>query len=534
MTLRNADFDVAIVGYGPIGQLLSGLLGAQGFRVGVFERWPEIYALPRACVVDHEVMRILQADGIADAFEKVAVNTQGEYLWTNAEGRVLLSLKRPSEGVSGWGSHYMMYQPDLEHLLEQKSGLLHTVTIERGWTATAVQQDAAGVSLEVERGEVVDGQWQSRGEQRRIRARFLVGADGANSFVREATGLGWIDLGFRADWIVIDFRPHDPDAPLDIPLTGQICDPARPVSLFRRLGRYHVRWEMMLLPGESAADITRTERIWQLLSRWVKPEDGVIVRRAVYTFKSGIAREWRRGRIAIAGDAAHLMPPFLGQGMCSGMRDAMSLCWRLAALLRGEVSDQVLESYAPERRRHVEGVIARSVALGKIVCITDPAAAAARDAQFLSGNMPALPEFPSLQEGLLQRENGRAVVPAGQLCVQATVRVGEVTGRFDDVVGRGWFVLSIVAGAEHVLSDRQRSYLECIGARCAWITQDTAAIVDVNGRYQEFFRALGVAALVVRPDFYIFGAAKSLDALSALIDELMRQMPLETRVATSV
>jgi 2-polyprenyl-6-methoxyphenol hydroxylase-like FAD-dependent oxidoreductase len=521
----NYDCDVAIVGFGPIGQLLSGLLGAAGVRVEVFERWPDVYALPRACAVDDEGMRILQADGIAEEFERVAVNIEGDYVWTNAKGEVLLSFERPALGVCGWGSRYMMYQPDLEHLMEDKARSFQNVKVQRGWAAFALDEQAEGVTLGVERGASdTNGTARPEHERRQVRARYVVGADGANSFVRQAAGLRWIDLGFRADWLVIDFRPNDPDAPLDMPVTGQMCDPARPTSLFRRLGRYHVRWEMMLLPGETSEEMTRVERIWELLSRWVTPNDGEIVRRAVYTFRSGVAEHWRRGCILLAGDAAHLMPPFLGQGMCSGMRDATALAWRLLALLQGKLSSTVLDSYESERRQHVEGLIARAVALGKVVCMTDPQKAAERDAQFLSGKSPPLPEFPRLSVGLLFRGDRNVSPPSGELCLQGRVRVAGRLGRFDDIVGRGWVILS-VDRLEPMLPDQHQQFLRRIDARCVCVGSTPGSeVFDVDGSYQKYFGALGVQAVVVRPEFYIFGAAATLTHLPTVIDDLMTQL----------
>jgi 2-polyprenyl-6-methoxyphenol hydroxylase-like FAD-dependent oxidoreductase len=515
-------YDVIIVGYGPVGQLLSGLLGAAGLRVGVFERRHELYGLSRACVVDDEVMRILQADGVAEEFETAAVNTRGEYVWTNARGQVLLSLKRPAQGISGWGARYMMYQPDLERLLDRRSRSFSNVCVCAGWAAVGLDANNDEVTLKLER--VASDPSDHRGTHKTVSARYLVGADGANSFVRQAVQLKWVDLGFRADWIVIDFRPFDPNLSIDMPMTGQICDPARPTSLFRRLGPRHVRWEMMLLPGETAEQMTRIERVWELLSRWVTREHGVIERRAVYTFASGVAEQWQYGRVLLAGDAAHLMPPFLGQGMCSGMRDAVALAWRLATLRRSEqLAASLLRSYGSERRAHVEGVIARSVALGQIVCITDPEQAAERDRQFLQGEPPQLPAFPKLTMGLLNRIGATVVSPAGELCIQARVVIGDQTGRFDDLVGRGWFVLTI--DFEPSLSHAQQEFLLTIGARCVSIVSgpNSGGVFDVDGDYRRFFSDLNASVLVVRPDFYLFGAC-SPEYLPALIDDLMAQV----------
>jgi 3-(3-hydroxy-phenyl)propionate hydroxylase len=528
------DYDVAIAGFGPVGQLLAGLLGLQGLQVGVFERWQSPYALPRACVVDDEVMRMFQAVGVAEAFERIAVKTDRDYVWTNAAGKVLLSIKRAVEGISGWGARYMFFQPELEQLLEQRVQALPTVHIRRGYSAIGLSQDTSGVELEVEPGSLAgNGKWLATGVRRRVHARYLVGADGANSAVRIAAGIDWVDLGFRANWLVIDFRPNDPDMTIDMPMAGQLCDPQRPVTMMRRIGRMHARWEMMLLPGESPKDITRPERIWELLSRWVRPQDGEVIRRAVYTFRSGVAEQWRCGRVLLAGDAAHLMPPFLGQGMCSGFRDGMALAWRLSAVLKSELPDSVLDSYTPERREHVEGVIALSVALGKVVCVTDPAAAAARDAAMLSGAAPPLPVFPRLRSGLLHRDaSGEVVPPAGTLALQALVSVNGLVQRFDDAVGRGWVVLSCNADPDAALTAEQRAFLDAIGAlRChVGAPGSTAPVLDAESRYHDYLLSLGAVAIVVRPDNYLFGVAQSWLELPILIAELITQCNMNTKV----
>jgi 2-polyprenyl-6-methoxyphenol hydroxylase-like FAD-dependent oxidoreductase len=526
------DYDVAIAGFGPVGQLLAGLFGLQGLQVGVFERWQSPYALPRACVIDDEVMRMLQAVGVAEAFERVAVKIDRDYVWTNAAGQVLLSIKHAVEGISGWGARHMFFQPELEQLLEQRVQALPTVHIQRGCSAIGLSQDTSGVELEVEPGALVgDGKWHVSGGRRKVRARFLVGADGANSVVRYAAGIDWLDLGFRADWLVIDFRPNDPDMTIDMPMAGQLCDPQRPVTMMRHIGRKHARWEMMLLPGENAADITRPERIWELLSRWVRPQDGEVIRRAVYTFRSGVAAQWRCGRVLLAGDAAHLMPPFLGQGLCSGFRDAMALAWRLSAVLKSKLPDSVLDSYTLERREHVEGVIALSVALGKVVCVTDPAAAAARDAAILSGAAPPLPVFPRLRSGLLHRDaSGEVVPPAGTLALQALVSVNGLVQRFDDAVGRGWVVLSCNADPDAALTAEQRAFLDAIGAlRChVGAPGSTATVLDVESRYHDYLLSLGALAIVVRPDNYLYGVARTWAELLSVIDELLVQCNMRT------
>ena len=526
--MTSNDFDVAIVGYGPVGQGLAAMLGQAGWRVGVFERWPELYPLPRACVVDHEIMRVLQSVGVAEPFSQLVVPTSGEYVWLNAQGKTLYHFKYARDGISGWPARNLMYQPDLEAVLDRRVRELPNIEVNQGWEAVACTDRPDGIDLVVAPCTVNAAGAVERGEQtRRVTARWLIGADGANSFVRRTTGMTWTDLGFRADWLVVDFRPHHPERELDMPEAGQICDPARPVTLMRHMGRKHVRWEMMLLPGETAEEITRPEKVWSMIDRWVGPDDGVIDRAAVYTFLSGVAETWARGHAILAGDAAHLMPPFLGQGLCSGMRDALAVFWRLDLILHGRAPAALLQSYEEERKVHVTTVIERAVALGKVVCITDPVEAAKRDEAIAAGTAPPIPAFPGLTTGVLHREaDGSVAAPVGQLSLQARVSTDGATGRLDDRLGGGWRILSIDEPVGPHLSAEQRAFADAIGARFVTLTRD-GAVSDVDGAYRAWMDELGATALVVRPDFYLFAAARSATQVPALLDDLKRQVHFE-------
>ncbi|CAN5693005.1 bifunctional 3-(3-hydroxy-phenyl)propionate/3-hydroxycinnamic acid hydroxylase [soil metagenome] len=516
----SCDFDVAIVGYGPVGQCMAAMLGMAGYEVAVFERWPALYPLPRACVIDHEVMRILQGVGVADEFSDYVVPTDGEYVWLNAKGETLYHFKYPKDGISGWPARNLMYQPDLEAVLDRRVKTLRNVELNMGWQADEYIDHGTHAELSLTAGEKnAAGQWVDSNRTRRITARYVIGADGANSFVREASGLSMTDLGFRADWLVVDFRPSDPSKHLDMPQAGQICDPARPITLMRHMGRKHVRWEMMLLPGETAADITQPAKVWSMIDRWVGPEDGVIDRAAVYTFKSAVADAWVSGRAVLAGDAAHLMPPFLGQGLCSGMRDVASLYWRLDLLLRGRAEPKLLQGYEVERKQHVSAVIERAVALGKVVCITDVDEAARRDAAILASKAPPIPEFPKLEVGLLHRdEKGQLGAAAGLLGMQAAVNIDGRLSRLDSVMGNGWCVLSLDQAFLDVLRPDQKQYLDQIGAHFF--------VVAGHPEYIDYLATLQASAVVVRPDFYLFGMAGSGAPLPDVIDDLMDQMPI--------
>jgi len=510
------DFDVVILGYGPVGHVMAALLGQAGWRVGVFERQLGLYPLPRIGHLDHEVMRIVQAVGVASEFERDACVCK-TYDWVNAAGQVLIHFDWSKPEITGWSPHYLFYQPDLDRLLAASVERHPNVQVFRGWECKSITQDGDRVTLDCQARD---------GGARTCTARYLIGADGANSYTRRTTGIPWTDLGFHADWLVVDYRPHDPDAAINMPEAGQICDPARPTSLFRRIGHKHCRWEFMLLPGETREDMERPERIWKLLSPWVQPGDGVLVRQAVYTFRSGLAETWRDRRVLLIGDAAHLMPPFLGQGMGSGFRDALNLAWKLGLVLQGRAPDALLDTYTEERKPHVAAIIEQAVELGKVVCVSDHAQALARDAALLSGDVPPPPPFPTLSGRLFAAPAGAGSV-IGTVGPQGRVRHGAREGLFDDVVGRGWSVLTFDGNQAQRVSMHHQDLVDRLGLTITLLTDPQAGegVVDLDGTYRGFFGLHGITALVVRPDAYVHGSAAALDE----VDHLLGSLAVATR-----
>jgi FAD binding domain len=351
----------------------------------------------------------------------------------------------------------------------------------------------------------------------------VVGADGANSLVRQAAGIAFDDQGFAERWLVVDLRPDDMEALSWLPSPCQWCDPVRP-HMHSRNGRRHRRFEFMLLPGECAEDFADEERIWELLAPWFTPTDGMLVRRAVYEFRGRLASTMRSGRVLLAGDAAHTMPPFMGQGLCSGVRDAANLAWRLDLVLRGLCDDRLLDTYSTERRAHNEWIVNLSTEMGRVSCTLDPDAAAERDTALRAADAPPPPGLPPLAAGMVAPDRPLA----GFRAVQGLVRLGDHEGRFDDVVGKG-FVLLARQAPEVPLSVADA--LDAIGAKVVALDE----LEDLDGRLTAWLDEHCVAAVLVRPDAYVFGAVQALEDVPALVDDLRFHLSItDSRITSHV
>lgn len=505
--------DVAVVGYGPGAQCLVALLARRGHRVIAVERYPHLYNLPRAGHIDHEALRIVQNLGGADALWRTLWEVRDEYVWLNAAGeRIMVQpAHAPSDSPSGWYSDFTMWQPDLERALDA-AAVAAGADVRLGWRAVGLVEREDCVELVANRVELdEDGGLVPTEDYRRIAASYLVGADGAGSFVRTTRGIPREDLGFNERWLDVDMRTL---LPVNFePNIVQICDPARPRMLMP-LGRAHRRFEWMLLPGERNADFERPEVAYRLLAEFgVTPETHEIARQVVYAFQARLAATWRSSRVLLSGDAAHTMPPFAGQGLLSSLRDSNNLAWKLDLVLRGAAADSLLDTYESERRLHVRRWTEMSMAEGAVSCELDPRRAAERDARLLAGQGP--PEF-------RQPDPGPGVFAdaplAGTLGLQGRVRLGGAEGRFDDVVGGLRF--SVVTWGSSGLEGDER--LQALGAAVVDVSEG-----DVEGAYRAYFDRHGVTAVINRPDFYVFGAASAFAELPRLVDELFNRLEID-------
>ncbi|MHC6225537.1 bifunctional 3-(3-hydroxy-phenyl)propionate/3-hydroxycinnamic acid hydroxylase MhpA [Pseudomonas sp. X10] len=523
---ENKIHDVAIVGYGPVGQTLAILLGRMGYNVAVYERWQSLYPLPRAVFHDHEIRRVFRMMGLEQELQKIS-QPSACYQWFNADWKVLVEIDWSAESISDGPFGYLFNQPGLEAILDRTAKAIGNVQIHQGWEVLELSQDARGCELRMRRTQR-EGQPQP-GEECQVRARYVIGADGANSLIRQQCGIDWQDLGFQEDWLVVDLQPK-PGVELDVPDIGQWCNPARPTTMVPG-GPGYRRWEFMRLPHETMEDLQNPDKVWELLSPWVTPDTATLVRHAVYQFRSRIAETWRHGRVLLAGDAAHLMPPFMGQGMCSGIRDAWNLSWRLDLVFKGLCSERLLDSYTLERKPQIRAVIDASVEMGKVVCVADPQKAAERDAAFLAGEVPPLPPFPGLTGGAVHKEprTGAVCAPAGCLGVHGEIEHDGRRQRYDDIFGRGFHLLSIGDDPLTGLDAAHKAVLEHLQVQAVRLSLDGApgTCRDLSGKYHRFFDDAGLQAVLVRPDFYIYGGVSDLGELPQLLDALRRDLDIQ-------
>jgi 3-(3-hydroxy-phenyl)propionate hydroxylase len=502
--------DVIISGLGPTGATLAALLGQRGIKVLVVDKMPGLYPLPRAIGLDQEAMRTLQELGItSDMDHLIAPYRPTEYRGMDGELIKRLDTAPPPYPL-GWAPNYVFNQPGVEQVLRRRIEKLPSVEVQ-------LQAEIVNSGQERDRAWV-DVRKQGSKVEERYEASYLIACDGGASPIRTRLNIELEDLGFDEPWLVVDAIVPD-EKLLELPQTQvQYCEASRPCTFVVGPGN-HRRWEIMLNPGDSLSADYPEEELWPLLRRWIQPGEAQIWRSAAYRFHSLVAKQWRRGRILLAGDAAHMTPPFMAQGMCQGMRDAKNLAWKLDRVLRDESGDDLLNTYATERRPHVLKTTATAIGLGRVICERDPAKAIERDERLRAENSGAIVTayrqsmIPGLEAGMCEF----STAGAGSLAFQPTVVCGPFRGPLDELAGHR-FVL-IASGALSV--DDERAYMDALapiqgvlihlvpeGCTRYWM-EGTARAYEVDALFQPWLEALGQCCAVVRPDHYVFGTAKT-------------------------
>lgn len=503
-------YDVAIVGFGPSGAVAAGLLGAQGIRTYVCDKLHDVYDKPRAIALDHEIIRLFQQMGVA---KKIKPYTEPftDSVYYGVDGQIIkrMSTVAPPYPL-GHTPSIVFTQPPAERILRAHAQSFPSVTVALGRTLTQVTQDDQRVTL------TLGGE---DGKSSTVQARYLIACDGASSTVRGQIGMALEDLDFDEPWLVVDVLVNERGL-AKLPQTSvQYCNPERP-STFLICPGNHRRWEISINPGEDPKEVATPEGTWKLLAPWLTPADATLWRQASYRFHALVAGQWRQGRVFVAGDAAHQQPPFLGQGMCQGLRDVANLSWKLGAVLQAGAPERLLDTYGAERKGHVTELTTRIKGIGRIICERDPVRARARDARLLAecgGVVQPTPRQevqPALQQGLLAAQ---AHAARGTIFPQPWLQMPDGTAqRMDDVLGSGWrLVLGHTADAE--LQQLARS-LARPGLRVAQL--GTPGLTETEGVLQRWFERHGCAAALVRPDHYVYGVASDARALAAQLAAL--------------
>ncbi len=351
------DYDVIIIGLGPTGGVLANLLMKNRISTMILEKEENLYNLPRAVHFDDEVMRVFETIGIVSNFEKKVIINKGTRFY-NEDNQLLLDWPRPKKITeNGWYPSYRFHQPDLEKNLRRK--LYNNQFVKIRQSSNVIDIESFKNYAQVKFKDTQTKKIKS------LTSKYVVGCDGGNSFVRGLISPIMDDLGFEQKWIVIDVLLKNRNISLP-DRTIQYCSSSRPATYCRNVGRRR-RWEIALKNKEDEKKFNEDFYLWKYLKKWISREDAELERKAIYTFKSKIAQKWRKDRIFLAGDAAHLSPPFMGQGMCAGIRDVSNLSWKLTYCCRRGNDEKLLNSYQSERYSNVKEYIKTTMKMGKLL-----------------------------------------------------------------------------------------------------------------------------------------------------------------------
>jgi len=522
--VKTNTYDVVIVGYGPVGALLANMLGQDGVSVFAIDRMGDIYDKPRAINIDHEVMRALQAVGLADEIEPKTISHPGTD-FIGIDNRLIKLFEPPQKPYPlHWSPNLMFIQPEFEPVLRKGAERFANVSASLNTPFVDLKQDADGVDVTIERDS----------QRSTVRAKYVIGCDGGASPVRKLLGVKQESLDFDEWWTVIDAWQTKPTA---LPRrTTQYCQPNGPATYV--VGPKTLRrWEIKIMPGETPEDFANTAYVLKRLSAYVDPDAVDLWRVATYRFHALVAHDWQVGRVFLAGDAAHQMPPFLAQGLCSGVRDAVNLAWKLSGVLRGKYESEILSTYEEERKPHIRQLVATAKHLGEIIGELDVDKARARD-EALGGELDAGRSvtlrqrlIPDLDKGMIATTTtGEPATAAGTLFPQPEVRTIEYQRvLLDDLVGDAFLVVA----KDDYLVQIPEDDIDYVVLRLLADGVNPSRhgeITDLTGTLSGWMSKLDAKAVVVRPDKYVYGIATSDADLSDLLRRLGNQVPAISHV----
>ncbi|MDT5021125.1 MAG: 3-(3-hydroxy-phenyl)propionate hydroxylase [Mycobacterium sp.] len=483
-------YDVAVIGYGPTGATAANLLGQLGLRVVVVERDSDIYNRARAVSTDEEVMRIWQSVGLADRLQQDMLPDR-PLTFVDHHGAPFIDVKVSPRGA-GHPPQQFLYQPAVEQVL--RDGVERFTKVD-----VLLQHECLRLHTEDDRVELMVADLRTD-TLKRLHARYVVAADGGSSPTRGQLGIGYTGRTYSERWVVIDTKVRDEWEGHD--RLRFHCNPDRPtVDCPTPLS--HHRWEYPARTGEVEQELLRHDAIWEVLNdQGITDANVEILRAVIYSHHVRVADRWRVGRVFLAGDAAHAMPPYIGQGMSAGVRDAANLCWKLAAVVQEQSPESLLDTYQAERKPHVTEVTRRACRTGRLITERRRAVAAMRNhllrnilrVPAVSGVVDKFAWIPAARyrRGFLSSVRHPAV---GWQVPQPWVRNADgARVRFDEVLGRQWAVVHTGSAPPGIH---------------AWSRLGVPTIPIAEPTLVGWLRRKKAAAAVLRPDGFIYAAAKS-------------------------
>ena len=502
----NYDYDVAVIGLGPVGSFAALLLEKRGLKVLAIDKDKEIYSLPRAVSISDQGLRMTQEIGIEDVY----INNSTE---VGGAGFVDKDLNFIGGAIdlkgfatpNGWAPMRFFHQPFTDQEIRKRLGATSITTL--------LQHEILKIK-ERENDVLFSVKNLENSSEIEYTAKYLIGADGGSSSVRKLLKITQEDLDYNRDWVVVDAELTVPNRLDDKAI--QVCDPER-IGTFIPAHLPFRRWEFIIYDDEDKNDFQEDEKIQKLIARWLNPKEYKIIRKAIYQFHSVLADDFRKGNCFLIGDAAHQNPPFMGEGMMSGYRDAFNLAWKISYVLNNGFSDSLLDSYQEERRPHAKFVVENSAGIGELM----EAYAKADDVSDVPEELVAKGYgsfvLPNLDAGLFF--GGKAIdsMAAGQLFPQiVTYEDGQITERRDHLFGDGF---TLISQNDIVICDEHREFLSKLNSTYLVLDEE----IILSNPWVKGFLELG-DTFIVRPDKYIYGCSGNDVSLEQLIEDLKLRM----------
>ena len=510
-------YDIIIIGFGPTGATLANLLGLNGISTLLIDREYSSCELPRAVHFDGEVMRVFQTIGISDHLVKLLRVNAGMRFVNKSTGEMLLDWPRPQEiGIHGWHASYRFHQPDLESLLHENLKKFPSVEIRNGCEVREIKNLEGSVEVLYED--------LKKAEHSLVYGKYLIGCEGARSLTRrlicnpiEET---IEDFDFNQSWLVVDIILNSLKPELS-DYTMQYCDPESPITCASGPGLRR-RWEFAISNDEEQENIIDDASIYERLRPWVTQSEACIERYAVYQFHAILALKWRKKRMFIAGDAAHQTPPFMGQGMCAGIRDAANLAWKLTLSLASEDKEYILDSYEKERVDHVRDYITTAIKLGELVNSTNQKDIFEK-LNSPDGKMKSI--LPKLGKGLAVQGNNHigTMFPQLQLDIDETKRtlIDDFCGYAPALIMTSEFMKSLSAKQLGILKDFRKQGLHVLADK-------------PKSGIEKYLNRLQLKAVLIRPDRYILATSSNSAEFELLLQQVVNVISSKTSLTKPV